>query len=169
MNTKVTLKGRLVMIDYCSESLMLESEDDFLMNYYQTAGFLDWEDGGLFVNDDRENDLMKKKGKYVKTKEHFTNLFREDGPHPLPVVIHCRSYRCAEAEYIIEHEDEFDIKKVQLVKSDYELSEFPYLIIADYILYDGKQVIPESDFYELCPEEKCYDEFTVDYHLPFVE
>ena len=162
MQTKITLKGTLVMIDYCSESLMLESEDSFLDNYYQTAGFLDWEDGGLFVNDDDENDLMKQKGKYVKTKEHFHELFKEDGEHPLPVILHTRHYRFVEADYIIEHEDEFDIKKVQLVKSDYEIECFPYLIIADYILYDGKKVDVEGDLYDLCPEEKMYNTIEVD-------
>lgn len=161
--------GTLVMIDYCSQSLMNEDNDDFLLNYCQTAGFLDWEDGGLFVNDDMENDLMKKKGKYVKTKEHFTSLFRKDGQHPLPVTLHTRSYSCVEAEYIIEHEDEFDIKKVQLVKSDYELDEFPYLIIADYILYDGKQIDVECELYDICPEEKLHNTIEVDYDLPYVK
>lgn len=162
MKTKITLSGTLVMIDYCSHSLMLESDDQFFDNYYQTAGFYDWEDGGLFVNDDTDNDLMKQKGKYVKTKEHFHHLFREDGYHPLPVTLHTRLYRYTDADYIIEHEDEFDIKKVQLVKSDYEIQEFPYLIIADYILYDGKRVDVESELYDLCPEEKIYNTVEVD-------
>lgn len=141
---------------------MLESDDDFIMNYCQTAGFLNWEDGGLFVNDDRDNDLMKQKGKYVKTKEHFHELFKENGEHPLPVTLHARSYRHVESEYIIEHEDEFDIKKVQLVKSDYEIEAFPYLIIADYILYDGKRVDVECELYDIWVEEKIYDTIEVD-------
>jgi len=163
MQTKITLKGTLVMIDYCSQSKK-DEDGDFNFNefYYQTAGFLDWEDGGLFVNDDTYNDLMKQKGKYVKTKEHFHNLFKEDGEHPLPVELHTRSYRFTEADYIIEHEDEFDIKKVQLVKSDYEISCFPYLIIADYILYDGKKVDVECELYDICPEEKMHDTIEVD-------
>ena len=118
MQTKITLKGTLVMIDYCSQSKK-DEDGDFNFNefYYQTAGFLDWEDGGLFVNDDTDNDLMKQKGKYVKTKEHFHHLFREDGEHPLPVELHTRHYRCIEADYIIEHEDEFDTgQKIALIR-----------------------------------------------------
>ncbi len=96
-------------------------------HYYQTVGFRDYEDGGMFI-DDGDEDMMKKKGKYVKTNEHFHHLFSEEGDHPLPVVCHVRDYRMCGAEYTIELEDdeEFDIKKVQLVKSEYELAEEPY-------------------------------------------
>lgn len=169
MITRVTIVGTVVMIDYCSQTKKDEDGDyNFNEFYYQTAGFLDFEDGGLFVNDDQETDLIKKKGKYIKTKEHFTKLFAADGEHPLPVEMHWRCYYANNVSYSIEHEGEFDIKKLQLVKSDYELSEFPYLIIADYILYDGKQFECDVQTYDLCPEEKMYDECVVDYDLPYM-
>ena len=43
-------------------------------------------------------------------------------------------------EIELEDDEEFDPKKLQLVKSDYEVSFLPYGIIVDYIMYDGKKI-----------------------------
>lgn len=151
---KITIKGDLLVLDYCNVEL------DFLDNYYCTCAWNSIE--AMHVNDDEEN-VVKKKGKYVKTKEYFHDLFSEDGDHPLPVECHTKVYQNVYADYEIELEDneEFDIKKVQLVKSDYECDAFPYFIIACHILYDGKEVIT-YDLDEFCPEEKMYSEFIIE-------
>lgn len=172
---KITIKGTARVIDYCSKEVILHSlaegeyddvDDAFSGNYYVTIGWMNYEDGGMFIDDDEETDFMMRKGKYIKTRNHFHDLFAADGEHPLPVVVHCRDYdvcRGGVGEYYIKLEDdeEFDIKKVQLVKSDYEILNEPYFIIADYILYDGKRVDECGDIFDLCPEEKCYDEYEV--------
>lgn len=155
---KIKITGDIIALDYCAQDL--PEDEDFYGNYYLVCG---WNTvTGLYV-DDSEDNAVKQKGKYVKTKEFFHDLFRVDGDQPLPVECHTRVYNEQEINYIIEIEDddEFDIKKVQLVKSDYECDEFPYFIVADYILYDGKEIhTDETDDY--CPEEKCHDEFVID-------
>lgn len=156
MKTIIKITGDIQVIDYASESLL--KEEDFNSVYYM---IFHWEKlDSLTVNDSEEN-LIKKKGKYEKTKEYLHKLFNEDGEHPLPVVCHTRTYYNQEITYTIEHEDEFDIKKLQLVKSDYECQEYPYLIIGEYILYDGKKFKVEDAAYDYCPEEKMYNEFTI--------
>lgn len=152
---KITIYGDLLALDYCNVEL------DFLDEYYYTCG---WEKiEAMFIDGDEEVNVVKLKGKYVKTKEYFHNLFREDGDHPLPVECHTRTYYNIEADYEIELEDneEFDITKVQLVKSDYECDAFPYFILAGHILYDGKEIYT-WDLDDFCPEEKIYNKFNID-------
>lgn len=167
---KVRIVGDLVIVDYCSQKIIDENiesgecddeEGAFSSYYYVTGAWNKVE--ALYVDDNEEENLVKKKGKYVKTREFFHNLFSEDGDHPLPVKIHYRYYYNQELEYVIELEDdeEFDIKKVQLVKSDYEVSAFPYFILCQHILYDGKEIASNDEFNdwtEYCPEEKMYNE-----------
>lgn len=165
---KITIKGDLLIIDYCSQKVikseMKENEESyygaFCSNYYVTGGWDKIE--GLYVDDGEEN-VVKKKGKYVKTKEYFHELFKKNGDHPLPVEIHYRFYYKQELDYIIELEDdeEFDIKKVQLVKSEYECEHFPYFILCEKILYDGKDVY-NDELTEYCPDEKSYNESIID-------
>lgn len=164
---KITITGDVLGFDYCSQSLY-NDEDDFFSRYYCTYG---WEKiTGLYVDlpnetYDFENyeNLVKKKGKYVKTVEYFHDLFKEDGEHPLPVDVHTRVFYEQSADYIIKLEDdeEFDIKKLQLIKSDYEIEICPYFILAEKILYDGKEVM-SWDFDDYDVESKMYTEFVVD-------
>ena len=157
---KIKIKGDLIIVDYCSKSL-IDEENEFNDSFYVTGC---WEKiEGMYVDDSEEN-VVKKKGKYVKTKEYFHDLFDKDGDHPLPVIVHSRGYSNQELEYIIRLEDdeEFDIKKVQLVKSDYETQLFPYFILCTYILYDGKEIYNYDYSDEYCPEEKIYDEAVID-------
>ena len=167
---KITIKGDLVIVDYCSQSVIdanIESGeydeecDAFAGNYYVTGAWDKVE--ALYVDGNEDENLVKKKGKYVKTKEYFHDLFKEDGDHPLPVQVHYRYYYNDELDYIIKLEDdeEFDIKKVQLVKSDYEIELFPYFILCEKILYDGKDV-ENFDWSEYCPEEKMYNEAEIE-------
>lgn len=152
---KITIHGDLLALDYCNV------DKEFLDEYYYTCAWDKVE--AMYINGNEEENVVKKKGKYVKTKEYFHDLFSADGDHPLPVECHARIYQNVYADYEIKLEDneEFDIKKVQLVKSDYECDAFPYFIIAGNILYDGKEVIT-YDLDEFCPEEKMYSEFIID-------
>lgn len=157
---KITIKGDLLALDYCSTTLY-DDENDFNDRYYLCCGWDKLE--AMWIDDNEEENVIKKKGKYVKTKEYFHDLFSADGDNPLPVECHTRVYYDQEISYTIKLEDdeEFDIKKLQLVKSDYECQAFPYWIIADYLLYDGNKIYTDetSDY---CPEEKMYNEFMIE-------
>lgn len=164
---KITITGDVIAVDYCSQSLYNE-DTDFNDAYYLVTG---WDKiTGMYIDvpddtykfDNLEN-VVKNKGKYSKTMEFFHKLFGEESDHPLPVDVHTRTYYNQWADYIIELEDdeEFDIKKVQLVKSDYEVELFPYFIAAGYILYDGKEIYT-NDTDEYCPEEKMHDEYVIE-------
>jgi len=64
-----------------------------------------------------------------------------------------------------DDDEEFDIKKVQLIKEDYTCAEFPYFILCEKILYDGKDVLSNDEFNawtEYCPEEKMYNTAIID-------
>lgn len=171
---KIRIKGDLVIVNYCSKKMMQElidgeeytdEYDVFSCNYYVTGAWDKVE--ALYVDDDEDNNLIIQKGKYVKTKEYFHDLFSEDGDHPLPVEVHFRYYYSQELEYVIKLEDdeEFDLKKVQLIKSDYEVQLFPYFILCSKILYDGKEVLANEEFNdwtEYCPDEKTYNTAIID-------
>ena len=157
---KITIKGDIIALDYCSTTLY-DEDTDFNCCYYLICAWNKLDE--MWINGNTEENIIKKKGKYVKTKEYFHDLFRADGDHPLPVECHTRFYYKQEISYMIELEDneEFDIKKVQLVKSDYECEAFPYWIIADYILYDGNKIYTDET-QDYCPEEKCHSDFIID-------
>ena len=170
---KIRINGDLVIVDYCSVKLINQSmhEEDydedmaFLCNYYVCGAWDKVE--ALYVDDNEDENLVKKKGKYVNTREYFHDLFSKEGEQPLPVKIHYRYYYQQELEYVIELKDdeEFDIKKVQLIKSDYEVALFPYFILCDKILYDGKEIFANDEYNDLadyCPEEKMYNEDEID-------
>ena len=170
---KIRIKGDLVIVDYCSQNVIEqniengEAEDEetaFSCSYYATGAWDKLE--ALYVDGNEEDNLIKKKGKYIKTTNHFHQLFKEDGEHPLPVNIHYSDYTDVSLDYIIELEDdeEFDIKKVQLIKSEHELELFPYFIVCEKIMYDGREV----DTYNLldyCPEDKWYNEDVIDCYV----
>ena len=170
---KIRINGDLVIVDYCSVKVINQSMVDedcgedtaFSCNYYACGAWDKVE--AVYVDDNEDENLVKKKGKYVKTRDYFHDLFDKEGEHPLPVKIHYRYYYQQELEYIIELQDdeEFDIKKVQLIKSDYEVALFPYFILCDKILYDGKEIYYNCEYNDLadyCPEEKMYNEDEID-------
>lgn len=172
----VTITGDILAVDYCShkyyesepkpDGSVSDGSEHFFDEFYLTCG---WDTvTGMYINapssyeiDGLEN-VVKQKGKYAKKNDYFHELFANDSDHPLPVDLHIRTYYEQNITYTIELEDdeEFDIKKVQLVKSQYEAELFPYFIIADYILYDGKEV-NTWEAGEYCPEEKMYSEYTI--------
>lgn len=89
---------------------------------------------------------IEKKGKYIKSKDYFKEHVGE-----LPYVVQHSDSTFADFEYVIELNDdeEFDPMKLQLVKSDYEVSFLPYGIVTDYIMYDNKLILNQL--------EKCFD------------
>ena len=151
---KVTINGDILVVHYCSSTLIenlvnegLEDDEEDAFNFnFNTACAWNTVDG-LYIDDGDEN-VVKSKGKYVKTKEYWHNLLGDGSYHSVPVEVHWRVFHPEHFDYIIELEDdeEFDIKKVQLIKSEYEHSLFPYFIRADVILYDGKEVKTAEDW-----------------------
>lgn len=156
---KITIEGDILAVDYCSNSL-IDEDNDFTSQYYLVCG---WNKIEAMHVDDSEENVVKKKGKYVKTVEMMHRLMGPDSDHPLPCELHARIYYNQSIDYVIElaDEDEFDIKKVQLEKSDYELECLPYFIAAGYILYDGKRIDTDGDM-DYCPEMKMYDVWEVE-------
>lgn len=165
---KVTIVGTLLVVDYCSKSRINEEEGFNDLYYFDAC----WDElDALYVDGNEEENLIKKKGKYVKDNTYWHDLLSEDGDHPLPVEMHTRHFQPVEADYNIglADDEEFDIKKVQLVKSlEFDTFDIPYYICAMFILYDGKKVMT-YDFDDYCPEEKCYNEFEIDelYDRPY--
>ena len=146
-SVKITIEGTILMCEYASQKNYDETKDvDFVSTYYMTLG---WDKiDAMYIDDNKEENLVKEKGKYVKTRNYFHELFADDGDHPLPVDLHLRStYGGDTFSYIIDLEDdeEFDIKKVQLVKSDYEINPCPFFILVEKIMYDGKEISINPD------------------------
>lgn len=169
---KITVVCEILCLEYCSQYVMkkyiaeedpdADMDDAFANCYYATYGMENIE--ALYVNDNEEENLIKKKGKYVKTKEFFHDLWSENSEHPLPIELHARIMPKMELEYNIKLEDdeEFDIKKVQFVKSDYEFDICPYFIIADHILYDGKEIGEYGYLCDVGIEGRSCDKFVVE-------
>lgn len=168
---KVTLTGEAICMEYCSQTYYEgDPEQDFLDNYY-CMSFLKTVDA-LYVDDDWDENFVKQKGKYLKTKEYITdNLMGMNTDHPIPVDVHIDTHSSCEFNYEIELNDdeEFDIKKLQLVKSDYEVHFMPYAIIVEYIMYDNKKIeISDPDVLAELYNDG-YESYTVDYALPYVK
>ena len=70
-----------------------------------------------------------------------------------------------EVQYEIEVTGDFDPKKLQLIKSDYEFNGMPYFILAEDIMYDGVKYHISQDSYDTIDESYDYnngDEYEVD-------
>lgn len=162
---KITIVGIPIYVEYFSKKY-----DDFRSNFYSIYGWKKIE--ALYVDDDYEN-LRNSKGKNVRLPDFFNKLFDKEGEHPLPVGMRSEIFEEGiEVSYIIElaNDEEFDIKKVQLLYTSGELDNkrpivFPaYManfILADYILYDGRKV-PENG--EALPDLEFsvyYDEYVM--------
>ena len=93
------------------------------------------------VDDEGSIDITKKKGKYIKSETYFKDMGFES---PFYVNDGGSIRVCEVFKIELEDDEEFDPKKLQLVKSDYELNFLPYGIIVTYIIYNGK-VIPWDD------------------------
>ena len=136
------------------DSLIGLEEDGYIESNYELAFIKEL--GDIWYDDEDYNvrEITKEKGKYLKTKE-FWKEKKIEGPFVFEVLDEGEY----EYNYIISLEDdeEFEPKKLQLVKSDYEVGFLPYGIIVDYIMYDGKKIecIGEYD-YDCGYENGCY-------------
>ena len=162
---KITLVGTVDACEYCSKDHFSEydsPEEAFNNEYYIISGWNKID--SLFVDDNQEENLIKKKGKYVKVVDYFHDLFSDSSDHPLPVELHVRTFTGDnEIDYYIDLEDdeEFDIKKVQLIKSDYEIEAFPYFILTEKILYNGKEIFADEGMADFFIDGRFYDSYTV--------
>jgi len=166
---KITIICNIYCLEYCSKEVIdryneevNDGFDAFSQEYYVAWGMEEIQ--ALYVNDNEDENLIKQKGKYVKTKEYFHDLWGPNSDHPLPVELHARHMRETDLHYTIKLEDneEFDIKKIQFVKSDYEVDCIPYFIIANYILYDGKEIDECGSLCDIGIEGRYCDEYTID-------
>lgn len=169
----ITINGTIEICEYCSRSLYGDYDDEeeaFWDNYYITNGW--YEIDALYVNNNRDENLLNRKGKYVETSEYFHELFKEDGEHPLPVDMHFReTHDDNELDYVIELDDdeEFDIEKVQLIKSDGEIKYIPNFILAQKILYNGKEVEADERYADYSIDGDMDNEVTIEDFLQYDE
>lgn len=81
-------------------------------------------------------DITKSKGKYVLAKNYFSHIIGRTTP------FYCMNTNYCQIEEVfkidLNDDEEFDSKKLQLIKSDYEVSFLPYAIVSTHIIYDGK-------------------------------
>ena len=87
---------------------------------------------------DDEIDITKQKGKYIKDKSWIKDhcLLTEEPPYYFRIMEDTFDF---EYNFDLDVED-FDPKKLQLIKSDYELEFLPYGIVTDAIMYDGEPI-----------------------------
>jgi hypothetical protein len=81
-------------------------------------------------------DITKQKGKYVLVNDYFSGFKRMIKPFWVQQVNECRICELFRIE--LNDDEEFDPKKLQLIKSDYEVKFLPYGVVSSLIVYDGK-------------------------------
>lgn len=131
------------------------------LSFIKEIGRLTWREyNGEQDEEDREfgeplenEEPIVKKGKYIKTKEHFAEYVQE------PFVVQHSDSTYAEFDYLIEldNDEVFDPLKLQLIKSDYEVEFLPYGIITGCIMYDGRAIptCTETGF-DIYSESGCF-------------
>lgn len=92
------------------------------------------------------DDITKKKGKYINTAKYLSSKLQS------PFLVNeIDDNGFIESYFVIELKEGevFDPKKLQLIKSDYEVSFLPYGIIRTHICYDGKVIEMQAgtDYY----------------------
>lgn len=136
-------------------------EDIIELSFIKNIGRLTWREyNGEQDEEDREfgeplenEEPIVKKGKYVKTGEHFAEFVKE------PFVVQRCDSTYAEFDYLIELDDneEFDPMKLQLIKSDYEVEFLPYGIITGCIMYDGRAIPTDTETgFDIYAESGCF-------------
>ena len=93
------------------------------------------------VDDNGAIDITKEKGKYLLVNDLFSNHYQFNAPFYVEQFNYCG----LQEHFVIELEDdeEFDPKKLQLIKSDYELEFLPFAISMGVVLYNGKLITAE--------------------------
>jgi hypothetical protein len=88
------------------------------------------------VDDEGAVDVTSKKGKYIFVDNYFSDFLSLKCP------IWAQQINMGEIistfHIEMEHDEEFDPKKLQLIKSDYEVKFLPYGVVSSLIVYDGK-------------------------------
>lgn len=98
------------------------------------------------LDDEGAIDITKKKGKYILTKNYFSGVCELKAPFYYTQRNFCEIYETFSIE--LQDDEEFDPKKFQLIKSDYELDFLPFAIAARMAMYDGKSIFADpSDGY----------------------
>lgn len=124
--------------DYDGNSLESLEEEGLLVGKCYDPDIIISDIKVVIRNDEGEDiDITKKKGKYIISETYF----KEMGlivPH-FAQVKNLNEYIICEYEIQLNDDEEFDPKKLQLVKSNYEYEFLPYGIMTEYIVYDGKK------------------------------
>ena len=108
-------------------------------------------------------DITKKKGKYLLLNDLFKESYKLVSPFYGIQINNCDIAECFMIE--LQDDEEFDPKKLQLVKSDYEVEFLPFGISAQEIVYDGKVIsCYESEGYR---DKGYWDGFVYEEDQPF--
>lgn len=98
------------------------------------------------LDDEGAIDITKKKGEYILTNNYFSGVCELKAPFYYTQRNFCEIYETFSIE--LQDDEEFDPKKFQLIKSDYELDFLPFAIAARMAMYDGKSIFADpSDGY----------------------
>lgn len=99
------------------------------------------------LDDEGAIDITKKKGKYILTNNYFSGVCELKAPFYYTQRNFCEIYETFSIE--LQDDEEFDPKKFQLIKSDYELDFLPFAIASRMAMYDGKSIFADpSDGYK---------------------
>ena len=90
------------------------------------------------IDDDGAVDVTSKKGKYLLVNNFFSKCRRLIAPFYVDQVNYCEQVNSFEIK--LEDDEEFDPKKLQLIKSDYELQFLPFGIVSNGVVYNDKVV-----------------------------
>lgn len=92
-------------------------------------------------------DITKKKGKYIKSyvfRDDLSNIGEDISEKNC--IASFKNQIPFETEFELPvSKEEFDPKKLQLIKSDYEFIDIPYCIMTDRIIYDGVKYYTITD------------------------
>ena len=143
----LTEKVELGLIE-CYDSMFDLEKDGFVDGeLYEYFAFLDDLKVSVVYENDNETDITKEKGKYIKSKNVYSEPFipKDGGVANSVAILVGRGNN--EIYYTIELNDdeEFDSRKLQLVKSDYEFSFLPYGIVSEYLMYNGVEIGRDDD------------------------
>jgi hypothetical protein len=145
-------------------------EEDGLVDGDLHEYFAYLEDLKVFVIDknNNETDITKGKGKYVNSKNFYSKPFipKDGGVANAVAILAGRGNNVTYYTIELNDDEEFDPKKLQLVKSDYEFKFLPYGIVSECIMYDGKEIRTDDyeGWYDI--DIECFD--IVNYKLPYV-
>lgn len=110
------------------------------------------------IDDEGAVDITKKKGKYLLVNNFFSKCRRLIAPFYVDQVNYCEQVNSFEIK--LEDDEEFDPKKLQLIKSDYELQFLPFGIVSNGVVYNDKVVWadPEDGYDDKYSQRFIYNE-----------